>query len=295
MYAKRKPDKYLYTFFILSILALFSFASNNSYAIYEDIKNKESILIRGPGSKQSFDQCFDIVTWNIAKGSRYSILQKEITTINNDHEIDIWALQETNITPLMTDIYNQIASDKEQVFSSTFKLSDVRTGGVATFSSVKSHHQDSIFSSKELKLFTKKTALLTIYPISDGRELAVINIHGINFTTLGPFQAHINSIFLSIRDFSGPVIFIGDFNTWNKARLRYLQNIMRLNGFFDAALLFNAGFDQRIKMPYLGKIIDYFKTPLDHIYVKDMHVKNIKVLADYKGSDHYPIILQACL
>ncbi len=99
----------------------------------------------------------------------------------------------------------------------------------------------------------------------------LINTHALNFNTGGDFEEQIDQITHFIAGLSGPVIWAGDFNTWNPLRKAYLNEAGRKLGLTH--LVPNP--DQRLLV-------------LDHIYIRGLTVLKAEVLTE-NSSDHFPV------
>lgn len=122
---------------------------------------------------------------------------------------------------------------------------------------------------------TPKTALLTEYDLEgNDKNLLIANIHGINFTSIIKFKRQLLPILRVLSRHQGPMIFAGDFNTWNSARLRYLTT--HLN---------NLGL-RRVDFPDQSRLFI-----LDHVFVRDVQVTRAEIRKDIASSDHKPLLL----
>ena len=74
--------------------------------------------------------------------------------------------------------------------------------------------------AREPWIRTPKAVGITEFALTDSQQtLAVVNIHGINFTLgVGDFARQLADIRSVIEAHEGPVIVAGDFNTWNRRR-----------------------------------------------------------------------------
>ena len=104
-------------------------------------------------------------------------------------------------------------------------------------------------------------------------DLLVINIHGLNATKTQSFKEQILSTTTLLKNHVGPIIFAGDFNTRNKKRTQFLKSFMRHYG------LREVHWDKDYRM----KFANY---PLDHVFVKKLHIKKSVVRNDIDTSDH---------
>lgn len=136
--------------------------------------------------------------------------------------------------------------------------------------------------SKDLEpiVLTPKAMTMVKYPV-EGRsnDLLVISIHAINFQTTHAFKRHIDQAVSEIKNHEGPVLFAGDFNTWNKARMNFLFRTMKNLGLSEVQFK-----NAHLKMKFAG-------FPLDHSFVRGIKVKNAEVVAS-NGSDHKPLLME---
>ena len=126
---------------------------------------------------------------------------------------------------------------------------------------------------------TKKMLLATVYPLNiTGQSLLVINTHIINFVSFEKFCAHLDQVFSALKNYNGPVLLAGDFNTWDSKRLRYFNQL---------ASSFSLKEVQIIRKPRLGHLFKH----LDHIYYRQLEVVAAQVHTHTHSSDHHPISL----
>lgn len=157
----------------------------------------------------------------------------------------------------------------------SFQQGDLSFTGVATGARVKALREEVIISdAKEPVLETPKTILLSEFALENAPEtLLVANIHGINFVSLESYKSQIRQLLEKIRRHHGPLIVAGDFNTWDPARMDYLQKAF-------APLRI-----KHISTPIAG-ILD-----LDHIFVRDMKARFVFDLSHIDSSDHAPLMV----
>ena len=86
-----------------------------------------------------------------------------------------------------------------------------------------------------------------------------------------------------IEPISGPMIFSGDFNTWNKTRLRTLQTITQQ---LDLTM---------VEYPDIRPIKTLNRQPLDHIFYRGLQLKKSRAISVPHISDHNPIIAEFSL
>ncbi len=101
--------------------------------------------------------------------------------------------------------------------------------GVCTISAVRAA-QTVLMLSRYYEPVTRtpKTAICSYYPIGrpdcpPDQSLVVLNSHAINFRLRRPFLDQMLQVEAQLRQHSGPIILVGDFNTWERGRVRILR------------------------------------------------------------------------
>ena len=126
--------------------------------------------------------------------------------------------------------------------------------------------------------------LATEYPLASTTEptleqsLLVINTHMINFVSFEKFRAHLDQAFQALDHHSGPILLAGDFNTWNKKRMQYFDELAMASSLKEVKMM---------RQPRLNHLLRH----LDHIYCRGLGVVDVHVHIDIHSSDHYPISL----
>lgn len=150
--------------------------------------------------------------------------------------------------------------------------------GVMTLSTNEASHHCA-FIHVEPWLRSPKATSIAWFELQDtAQSLLVINLHAVNFTVGSEdFETQLQASADLIAAHAGPVVFAGDFNTWNegrKAALLETSNSLGLQavGFED---------DQRIR------VLGY---ALDHVLVRGLHVIESRALA-ITSSDHNPLLV----
>ena len=119
---------------------------------------------------------------------------------------------------------------------------------------------------------TPKVSGISRVEISGHGSVLMVNTHALNFNTGNSFERQMDQIATYIAAESGPVIWAGDFNTWNNSRQKYIDRKTRELGFVN-----------------VNPVNDDRTQKLDHIYVRGFTVVNAEVLKQ-TSSDHRPII-----
>ena len=146
--------------------------------------------------------------------------------------------------------------------------------GTATISS---HEPISVLElttrERELGIMTRKSMLLTAHSLPDGNVLHIANIHSLNFVTNATWKKQID-YFVRHLPPTGPLIFAGDFNTWNPWRFDYLEKKLH------ELHLHYANYDHNIIMR------------LDHIFARDIEILETVADTNMHTSDHYPVTMK---
>lgn len=211
-----------------------------------------------------------LANWNIQKASQQGWRQ-DLRLLGED--IDLLLLQEAVLErDLETSIDN---NNLHAVFAPGYATEAQRTG-VMTLSRTPPIGK-CLLTHQEPWLLTPKATGISTYRISGSvRQLLVINLHAVNFTFgVEALDQQLSDASRVIRQHQGPVIFSGDFNTWNESRLQLLTSLV--DGLGLSSLDYTD--DQR-------KLV--FGLPLDHIFVRGLKVVSSGTRA-VTSSDHNPI------
>jgi len=242
----------------------------------------ESLKIMGSASKAVMGPNIDVLLWNIFK-CRKEEWQEDFQTLI--HDKDLVLLQEAVFNSPFDLLFSQ-STQHQWIMARSFKnlQTSVETG-IKTGSSVTANkHFCSASPYSEPITRTKKMLLATEYPIASVDKscneppLLVVNTHIINFVSLKKFKTHLDQVFQVLRNHNGPIILAGDFNTWNRKRLAYFNEL--------AISLFL----EEVKLVRHPRLSHFFKH-LDHVYCRGLEVVDVHVHSDIHSSDHFPISL----
>lgn len=208
---------------------------------------------------------YSFVTYNIFK-AHFPFVRQNIGRFCAHH--DFVALQEWVSTL-------HVREDEYITSCTTFRIPfrNVETG-TATISRHKPLTSSTIQSrNRELGVTTHKSMVITSYSLYDGEVLHIANIHSLNFVTNGVWKKQIDDCVEHLPT-HGPLIFAGDFNTWNPARFDYLEKKLQEHH------LRYANYDHSIIMR------------LDHIFTRGIEVLETSEDINMHTSDHYPVIMR---
>lgn len=214
-----------------------------------------------------------ILIWNVYKGKRGLAWKNDFLNLGTDK--DLILLQEAMQDDVMPALWKEELKSYQWKMATSFiyNSTDHRTG-VAT---------GARFGSKETKIFrgfdreiffwTPKVTMSSLYKTQNSdKELMVINTHALLVTTTKAFIRYIDGILSRISHHRGPLIFAGDFNTWNTSRWQALLSLLKSQGL------------EHVNLPNDERFLK-----LDHIFVRELEVHSAKIRNDIYSSDHSPL------
>ena len=198
---------------------------------------------------------------------------------------DVVLLQESVLRPPLRDILED--SGLRWVMASSFLLGadDIGVLTATRIAPIASCTQRVV----EPLIRIPKSAVISWLPISDPRTdarddaragsretLAIANVHSINFE-LAPdvYRAQLEALADALAGHRGPIIFAGDFNTWNDARDAVVAEIAARLGLTEL----NLRVDQRAV---------FFGRHLDHIFIRGLQLIDVGAIP-VTSSDHNPL------
>ena len=231
------------------------------------------------GSKIVEKENINILIWNAHKEGFDRPWQNEFNQLRQG--MDFVLLQEslTKLSFFLTDlIFPPVYKDYAGVAGFSFYLNGKFNGNVnlSYYDAVDAKVLHS--PDREPVVNTVKPVLISRYRLVSGELLTLANIHAINFVDWRAFGRQITKTINYLKDLKGPIVFGGDFNTWNQAKLDFLQKSLSAVGFKQV----NLRHPERVK-----KVFDF---PIDHIFVRDAHIIDADYLIN-KTSDHTPMLL----
>ncbi|MHC3994117.1 endonuclease/exonuclease/phosphatase family protein [Thiomicrolovo sp. ZZH C-3] len=154
-----------------------------------------------------------------------------------------------------------------------------RQYGVLTAAKSPIHETVSLKTNRrEMHIATRKSLLITTHPFDDGSELVTVNLHAINFVSAAVFIEEIDRLRIALQQRKGPMIVTGDFNTWSRKRMEYLERFARSIDLLPAACANGHHIKQR------------FSKPLDHLYYRGLTLLTAEAVDTGRVSDHNPIL-----
>lgn len=221
---------------------------------------------------------FSLMSWNAFKvdHKRPVVFADFIREVYSEYGIDIFCLQEVvnhenSVFPI---------EEFDVNFASNIILK-TRNYGVATISRFSTTKSVKVLTThKESVINTHKASLISHLDI-DGQKVVIVNIHAINFKSNKVYEYEFEKIkeLIGLAENKYPILVAGDFNTWNRARVKLIKDFCREFGFKIAFL------DE----PELVK--SFQKNHLDFVLYRGLCLEKAKVLNCQKISDHNPIIV----
>jgi endonuclease/exonuclease/phosphatase (EEP) superfamily protein YafD len=239
--------------------------------------DSEVIKTIGQASRASLPaRRMKFLVWNLHKGTE-DTFKYEYLLLAMDR--DIVMNQEVFLDVNMLDVFKFLPHFYFTTATSFFSGKENIPTGVASNSTVKPVATKFVRTQiKEPVVHSPKVALITSYPIAHSdRLLTVVNLHGINFVSDKSFTAELNRIYEAIKNIPSPLVFAGDFNTWNKDRIKILADYSKKLGLSEAK------FVPDNRMTFNGFPLDHF------LHTSDIKIVQARVDKFYQGSDHKPL------
>jgi len=194
---------------------------------------------------------------------------------------DVMLLQETVLQPPLRDILDD--SGLRWVMASSFLLG-ADDNGVLTATRI-APIATCTQRAVEPLIRIPKSAVISWLPITGTRTdtrtgsretLAIANVHSINFElALDAYRSQLEALADALAGHRGPIIFAGDFNTWNDARDGVVAEIAARLGLAEL----NLRVDQRAV---------FFGRHLDHIFIRGLQLIDVGAIP-VTSSDHNPL------
>lgn len=267
------------SFFVSAALLLL--LSCQSFAVsgggYETPADTAAVQSLGKASAKQLPRRFSLFNWNIEKAKQGDAWARDFADLIQDK--DLVLVQEAISDDIFSNEMKQAPGRLWNYYVAWIRKEEKNSSGLA-MGSFAQPTSATFTRTTDLEPVTKtsKLASFQTYKVQGLKkgELLVINIHAINFVSTEKFQRHLQQVMDKVAVHVGPVIFVGDMNTWNKSRRKALMETTAQYGFtyYD--------FD-RPNTPGMHE-------KLDHIFVKGLKVHKIESLTNILTSDHYPIV-----
>ncbi|WFB35744.1 endonuclease/exonuclease/phosphatase family protein [Kiritimatiellota bacterium B12222] len=232
------------------------------------------------------DNEFTLLSWNVHK-SKHPDMPADLEQTLMDVQPDLVFLQEAR--PGSIDVPHLEGTLAVAWHHPLRQDSEV---GVFTAASVEPIEREAFRSkSLELGVTVPKTSLMTLYPLPGGEELLAVNVHALNFEKGEPkrFIRQLETLHAKMKLHQGPMIFAGDFNTWNRERDEYLRELASGLGMEEVDSF--EGVRKTGDHGWWNSILGIDpELPLDRVFYRGMEVVSAQIL-DLDASDHEPLVV----
>jgi endonuclease/exonuclease/phosphatase (EEP) superfamily protein YafD len=215
---------------------------------------------------------FRILVWNIHKEGDHG-WQRDLTRFAATS--DVLLLQETVLQASLRSILEE--AGLRWVMASSFSY-DAAENGVLTASRVPPVTSCTQRTPEPLLRIPKSAVIAWLRVTGFQGTLAIVNIHAINFDLfVDAYRVQLETLTDTLSRHQGPIVFAGDFNTWNDARDVIVAETAARLGMTEIVLRD----DQRAV--FLGH-------HLDHIFVRGLEVLDVAAIP-VTSSDHNPLMV----
>lgn len=240
---------------------------------YKQPSPDKILTAHGRATQEALPKRFTVCIWNWQKCKQKAWAQEFVQIAQ---AADLFLAQEVHCTSRVKAVMDAAPYHWSGAVS-FFSLASKSPIGVATGCTVKPDRVAFSAEQREPILHMPKITLATLVPVRQSpHPLLVINIHAINFTGLKPFAQNLRRASELLRDFNGPVLLGGDFNSWSSPRRRLLQHMAKSAGLTEVA------FEPDVRTRFWGRPVDY------------LFIRGLKVLAagvrQTDASDHNPLL-----
>ncbi len=216
---------------------------------------------------------FSILCWNVHKNNDTFSFANYIEEFFKRKPVDFFIFQEADfkhdVELNIPDLTFNAAANLEK--GSSFY-------GVLTASKCKTMYSETFLShGKELIFGPRKSLLLTKHSFKDESSLWILNLHAINFRENRHYYKEIDKIIEIIDDYDGAMIIAGDFNSWNKNRMKFLHTKMK-----------NLNFTH-VPFSKSDKVKSFMKNHLDFIFYRGVELLEHSIERNHNLSDHHPL------
>ncbi|NOH98477.1 endonuclease/exonuclease/phosphatase family protein [Vibrio sp. 99-70-13A1] len=233
-------------------------------------KTEHSCFAHSSPQRLDVSNGLSILVWNIYKQNKEN-WQEALEELSEGRQLIL--LQEASMSE---ELKNYISSREWGVSQvNAFEVFNTQAG-VLNLSSVLPI-KACAYTHEEPWLQLPKSALWSLYQLSDGQELAVVNIHSVNFTfgTEDYFE-QLDVLTSQLLVHQGPIIFAGDFNSWSEARFTVLRAALKKVGLQEVT------FEPDNRTQFITGL------PLDHVFYSGLEVQKTKAPVS-DASDHNPL------
>ncbi|MGL5335050.1 MAG: endonuclease/exonuclease/phosphatase family protein [Enterovibrio sp.] len=266
----RARNLFFTVLFLLLFSAIFTFfavkAPEESYFVGMQEQGSCIDFTRAEKNIIDVSQPLTVAVWNIYKQNNAG-WDTQLTALQQSS--DLVLLQEAKSNKKLVTLFKNQEWNTQQTHAFSVFENIYGVLNASQYTPLKT----CVYKEKEPFLRLPKSAVVSFYPLSNGEQLALINLHAINFVyDIKNYKKQINTLLENIKHFSGAVIIAGDFNTWNEKRLNFVLQTVAQFGLKSVAF----SVDER--KTFLG-------FPLDHVFYRGLNLQTA-VSKNTKASDH---------
>ncbi len=243
-------------------------------------------LAENCGATLQTDEDLVVVSWNVHKGVDPG-LPAELVRLVHDRKPHILALQESRPDLALPAGFagHHATSFRRGLVGPEEGVMTIASAPITLAHRVRS-------SERELMVLTPKAALITLFPLSDGRSLCLINVHGLNFDPSGKQLARqLAELRSLVEHIDGPLIVAGDFNTWNEPRMTAVLDLAHALDLFEVYPDYPGGKKGHAPSKTVRKAIKIDRRlHLDRLYVRGLRTVHAAWLEHYECSDHVALV-----
>lgn len=236
-----------------------------------------------PARGRPVPERISIVTWNAQKGGSEQFRPDLARLVITDAP-DFVFLQEARADLLTTKrIGGYFAA------SWSYPWPNGTVIGLLNLSNVRPTHIQPMPSKyKEFFITAPKLSLATTYPLVNGQDLLAINVHLLAFErwTATGIGSQMDDIQAVMNAHTGPIVLVGDFNTWSHDRLGLVEKVIMDSGLTEVTEFSSERRTGDKAWDFLNWLFGIDEgLPLDRVYYRGFTHHSAKVLP-YDSSDH---------
>lgn len=275
---------------------------SHHHQVPKDEKDAGLISISKTAQQQvvNVTDTFNVLVWNVQKMTYKAVNYKEVSGNQYHHlkgifdnylnvlNVDFCLLQEVQLNNNEGDNF-LLNTNYSFIHSSNYYIPDDSARLGTTILTNKKIDSVQIEQSNVRAFYNtgmSKSATYAWMPLNNDSNLLVVSIHAINIVNNNTFEKHINQVYETIKTHQGPILFAGDFNTWNKTRYK------RLKALFSPL-------DLHITESYKyvgGKRLQWGKHPLDQILTRGITIIDTIFVGELDApADHAPLTFKFVL
>ncbi|MEM1451169.1 MAG: endonuclease/exonuclease/phosphatase family protein [Planctomycetota bacterium] len=227
-----------------------------------------------------------VVSWNVHKALDTG-LPDELRALVEERAPQIVALQEARLDLALPDGY---AGHHATSFRRGLVGPEEGVMTIANAPIDLAHRVRSV--ERELLVLTPKAALITTFPLDDGRHLCLVNVHGLNFDPSGRQLARqLEGLRALVEHLDGPLVIAGDFNTWNEPRMKAVLDLAAALDLFEVFPDYPGGKKGHAPSARVRRALGIDRRlHLDRLYVRGLRPVHAAWLEHFECSDHVALL-----